>query len=33
MEYLVAQALCVADDGILEEWATYDIMTPEGITV
>jgi hypothetical protein len=32
-EYLVAQALGVADDGIREEWAPYDLRTPEGITV
>ncbi len=32
-EYLVAQALAVANDGIREEWAPYDLRTPEGITI
>lgn len=32
-EYLVAQALGVANDGIREEWAPYDLRTPKGITV
>lgn len=31
-EYLVAQALAAAQ-GIREEWASYDLRTPEGITV
>lgn len=32
-EYLVAQALGEANDGIQEEWAPYDLRTPEGITI
>lgn len=32
-EYLVAQALGVANVGIREGWAPYDLKTPEGITV
>ncbi|WP_216919709.1 hypothetical protein [Synechococcus sp. CCAP 1479/9] len=32
-EYIVAQALGVANDGIREEWAPYDLRTPEGIAV
>jgi len=31
-EYLVAQAVAAAQ-GIREEWASYDLRTPEGITV
>jgi hypothetical protein len=32
-EYLIAEALGVAAEGIREEWAPYDLLTPEDITV
>jgi hypothetical protein len=31
-EYLVAQAMGVANTGIREKWASFDIRTPQGIT-
>ncbi len=32
-EFIVAQALGVATTGVREEWAAYDLCTPDGITV
>jgi len=32
-EYLIAQAIGVADDGIREEWAAYDLETKSGIKI
>ncbi len=32
-EYIVALALGVADEGIRDAWAPYDLQSPEGITV
>ena len=32
-EYIVAQALGVADSAIREEWAAYDLLMPRGIKV
>lgn len=32
-EYLVAQALGVAADGVREEWAAYDLETPDGTRI
>ena len=32
-EFIVAQALGIATTGVREEWAAYDLCTPDGITV
>jgi len=32
-EYLVAQALGIAADGVREEWAAYDLETPDGTRI
>jgi hypothetical protein len=32
-EYIVARALGLAKNGVRDEWAAYDLCTPEGIKI
>jgi hypothetical protein len=32
-EYIVARALGIAEDGVRDEWAAYDLITPEGFRI